>query len=227
MDTRTPDHRENILNQQPIHDAEGLSSSAAAGMVAAARTGIAKDSGKSNVRAIDGRTKATCRTTFYFLSCCFRLRHRGDSSLHLARQVRHDTQHALDQHELSAMVHFVFLHPKDHLETRPTLGSHASRHGHALGQEVVRESIEHACEMLTVFAQQLDHLRFAPRLFFLPRHLPEHTGKIKSFERGTALGSVNALLQARRGDMDKQLGDRACFRAPRDSRTDLPECLRR
>jgi hypothetical protein len=58
----------------------------------------------------------------------FRLRHRGDSRLHLARQVWHDAQRALNQHQLCAVVHFVLFDPEDHLEAGLTRGRHPGRH---------------------------------------------------------------------------------------------------
>ena len=63
--------------------------------------------------------------------------HGGHTSLSFASQVRRDAEHALDQHELAAMVHLMFLHAHQHVETCAAGLRGARRHGDALPQEVV------------------------------------------------------------------------------------------
>ena len=54
---------------------------------------------------------------------------RGKAFLHAAGEVRHDAQDALDQHQLAAVVHFMFFHGKNHIEARASGRSSPRRHG--------------------------------------------------------------------------------------------------
>ena len=58
--------------------------------------------------------------------------HGGDPRLHLARQVRHDAEQPLDQHELPAVVHLVLLGAHQHLKPGLAGRRHALRGTHAL-----------------------------------------------------------------------------------------------
>ena len=60
--------------------------------------------------------KEFAQERFHFLTSLLRLRH---TLLHLPCQVWHEADHALQHHQLAAMVHFVFLGREQHLEARP------------------------------------------------------------------------------------------------------------
>ena|SRR5579862_1887616 len=90
-----------------------------------------------------------------------------EASLHLASQMRHNADQPFDQHQLAAVVHFVFLDREDHLET--ALGWRIRSRGHLdlLGEESVGKTVEPASPFLPIRAKQLDGLILAAlRLFF-------------------------------------------------------------
>src|SRR5258706_4386157 len=143
----------------------------------------------------------------------FCLRHRSDAGLHLAGQVRHKAKHPLDQHQLCAVVHLMFLDPEDHLKACLARGRHTWRHRHALTEEVVRDAFEPAGEPVAFFSKQLDYLSFTARLFFHRHDFAEEGEEVESFERSTLFNSMDALGGAwGHGNMDEQLGNRAGFR---------------
>ena len=55
--------------------------------------------------------------------------------LPLARQVRDDSDHALEQHQLAAMMHFVLFRGQQHVEASSRCWSAAGRHGQNLVKE--------------------------------------------------------------------------------------------
>ena len=117
--------------------------------------------------------------------------------LELAGQVRDDPDHALDEHQLPAVVHLVFLDRKDHLKAA---AARWFRHGclDLFGQEVVRESLDPACPLVSFLAQQVQDLRLVARLaLFYPRAL-EKTGKVEPRERQTPFDGVNLVGPSRR-----------------------------
>src|ERR1700704_1687682 len=95
---------------------------------------------------------------------------RGGGShagLHVTRQVRHDADDALDQHELPPVMHFMFLDRKDHVEAASGGGSPPRRHGNLLRQEIIGKCIEPASPFFPGSAEQLKRLLLGPwRLFF-------------------------------------------------------------
>src|ERR1017187_8511737 len=78
--------------------------------------------------------------------------HRGDAGLHRARQMRCDAQHPFHHHELSAMMHLVFLHAENQLEAGLAGGRRAGRHAHALAQEIVGKTFQPFGKTLTAIA---------------------------------------------------------------------------
>ncbi len=74
----------------------------------------------------------------------------GHASLAFASQVRRNTQHALDQHKLAAVVHLMLLHARQHVETRAAGRSSARRQGYALAQEVVWQRLDRLGILLTL-----------------------------------------------------------------------------
>ena len=82
----------------------------------------------------------------------------GKARLHLARQMRHDAQLALDQHQLPAMVHLVFLRGDQHFEAALRRGNGALRHLHRLGEKIVTQPLEPSGPLFAALAQQLQNL---------------------------------------------------------------------
>ena len=57
----------------------------------------------------------------------------GQAGLHFASHVGDDAEEALDEHQLAAVVHFVFLHGKNHFEAAFCGRGHARGHLHLFG----------------------------------------------------------------------------------------------
>lgn len=66
---------------------------------------------------------------------------RLHACLPFSRQVRHDAEESLDEHQLAAMVHLVFLGREQHLEAALARGRLA-RKLNALSEEIVRKGLE-------------------------------------------------------------------------------------
>jgi hypothetical protein len=73
--------------------------------------------------------------------------------LHLARQVRHYSNHPFHQHELTAVVHLVFLDAEQHLEACPARRRHSGRHGDPLAQKFIRQTFQPLSKAFAVLAQ--------------------------------------------------------------------------
>src|SRR5215831_7085546 len=74
----------------------------------------------------------------------------GHSRLLLPREVRHDTDHALHQHQLRAVVHLVLLGGQQHVEPRARWWLRARLERDHFGEErIVFQRIEHRGELLT------------------------------------------------------------------------------
>src|SRR6476661_7357376 len=111
----------------------------------------------------------------------------------------YDADHSLDQHELGAVMHLVLFDAHNHLN--PGLGGrcHAGRVGHGLSQEAVLESIQPGGETIAILLEQPYDLGFGVRLFFLRHDSTKESEEVESFERGTALDSLNLLLKGGSG----------------------------
>src|SRR5437870_9419601 len=76
--------------------------------------------------------------------------------LHLAREMRHDTDDAFNQHQLSPMMHLMLLDGHDHVEAC-SLGRRAAlRHLYGLAQEVFRKACEEIGRGLSFGSKQPD-----------------------------------------------------------------------
>src|SRR5437867_2485237 len=107
----------------------------------------------------------------------------------------------------------MLLDREEHLEARLARGRHPGRHGDLLTKEIVAQSFEEARKPVTLSAKQFDYLGFASWRFFRSDDLAEHAGKIKAFERGAFLSSMDPLGHAGgHGNMDEQFGNRTRFR---------------
>jgi len=66
----------------------------------------------------------------------------GYAGVHFACEVGHDSDYSFDQHELAAMVHFVFFHGEDHFEAAFIGRRHSGAHLNALGEKIFGEPVE-------------------------------------------------------------------------------------
>src|SRR5581483_4215087 len=122
--------------------------------------------------------------------------HGSKAGLHFARQVRHNPDHALDEHELRAVMHFVLFHSHQHFEACLAGGRHARRHGYGLAQNIVREGFQPRTETLTAGAQQIDDFTLAVLLLLLGEHALEKTRKVEAHQRRTPF-AVDLMLYGR------------------------------
>src|SRR6266566_6617600 len=130
----------------------------------------------------------------------------GEAGLHLARHVGDDAEETLDEHELAAVVHFVFFHGKNHLEAALGGRGHARGHLQRFGEENVGEPLQPSSPFLAGAAQHLDSLVLGAAFFFLRRQALHDRGEIESYKRRSAFGGVNLVLEVvRQGDMGQQL----------------------
>ena len=135
--------------------------------------------------------------------------HGGHAGLMFASQVGRDAEHALDQHELSAMMHFVLLHGCEHVETGAAgeAPPGAWRHGHA--DELVGQRLDRGGVLLAFLFEQRDDLRLVARLggFGGPLRLLA-SKKIEAFH-GSALFVENDGFLELPGerDVDQQFPD--------------------
>src|SRR2546429_5623270 len=101
----------------------------------------------------------------------------GEAGLHLARHVGDDAEEALDEHELPAVMHFVFFHGKNHLEAALGGRGHARGHLHRFGEEIVGKPLQPSSPFLTGSAQHLDNLVLGAGFFFLRRQALHDPGE--------------------------------------------------
>src|SRR5216684_8750882 len=91
--------------------------------------------------------------------------HLRDPLVELARQMRHDAQLPLDQHQLRAMVHLMLFSAKQPLETRLLCFSVGL--GHNLRQELRRQRFHPRRKLLSLGSQQFEDFGLGSRLGFL------------------------------------------------------------
>ena len=70
--------------------------------------------------------------------------------LHLSGEMRHQTDHALKQHELTAVVHLVLLWRQEHLETRLGCRLRAGGHRDGFRKKLIRQALEERRESLSL-----------------------------------------------------------------------------
>jgi len=107
--------------------------------------------------------------------------HGSDPLLHLTRGVRHDSDHALNQHQLTAVVHFVLFDAQQHLETRFARRRHSRRQLDTLRQCFLGKVFEPPGDMLALGSKQVDDFRFLARRLLGGDHLRQKGREIKSF----------------------------------------------
>src|ERR1700687_2956268 len=88
--------------------------------------------------------------------------HRGHARLALTSQVRHYSEHPLHDHELRSMMHFMLLHPQDHLETGLVGRRHSRWHSHTFTQKIVREAFQPPIQPVAFAFQERDDFSLAP-----------------------------------------------------------------
>ena len=123
-----------------------------------------------------------------------------------ARQVRHDAQQPLDQHELPAVVHLVLLGAQQHFEPGFAGRLHALRGSHLLAQEIFRQSLQQLRELLALRAQHADDLRLRTPHLFLGAQRAKETEEVEPIQRGSPFDDVYLLVETRRHrDMHQRL----------------------
>jgi len=134
----------------------------------------------------------------------------GDAGLHVARQVRHDSDHSLDQHELPSVVHLMFLDRKDHVEAASGRWRPCRRHRNLFCQKILRKSLDPAGPFFAGGSKQLKCLLLCPwHLLFRLEALHE-CWEVKTGKRSPALLSVNLVLKTvRHRNMRQQFADAA------------------
>ena len=119
-----------------------------------------------------------------------------------------DAELALDEHELGAMVHFVFLGAEDAFEAG--FGRFSVGFDDGLGEELGRERVEPGGKLLAFVAEEIKDLRFGAGLVFFGFELVDETKEIETDEGIEAFGLVDLVPDAG-GDSDvrEHLRDRA------------------
>ena len=88
----------------------------------------------------------------------------SDSFVELAREVGNDTELTLDEHQLSAMVHFVFLGAEETLETR--LVGFSVGLGDVFCEESGGKSLKPGSKSFALVAQEVNDFGFGAGLVF-------------------------------------------------------------
>jgi hypothetical protein len=96
-------------------------------------------------------------------------------------QVRHDAKHPLDQHQLAAVMHLVFLGAQQHLEAGFGRRRHAGGVADTLREKVVGLALQPLCPPLPFVAQKGDDLCLAARPLLLGHDAPHKLRKVESF----------------------------------------------
>src|SRR5215472_5122766 len=109
--------------------------------------------------------------------------------------MRNYAQQALDQHQLTAMVHLMFLCRHDHIEAGALRWGASLRHGDNLTEEILRKAGYEIRPFPAFIAQQGDHLSFGAWLGLLGLHLLHQRGEVESFKSRSLLYSVNLILE--------------------------------
>src|SRR5207249_11108071 len=126
---------------------------------------------------------------------CLRLR---QPPLHLARQVRNNADHAFDQHELAAMMHFVFFYRCDHVEAGSRRWCSACRHGEDLAKKFFGNASNETRPLFTLLPEQFKDLGFRSRLCFLSHYLLHQGWKVEAVQRCPLFDRVNLITESRR-----------------------------
>src|SRR5262249_6010869 len=135
-------------------------------------------------------------TVFFMLSASLLcLRH---PLLHLARQVRNNPDHAFDQHELAAMMHFMFFDRSDHVEAVSRRWCSACRHGDDLAKKFFRNAANETRPLLAFLPEQFKDLGLRSWLCFLSHYLLHQSWKVEAFQRCPLIDGVNLITESRR-----------------------------
>src|SRR5579862_8241010 len=137
----------------------------------------------------------------------------GESLLHAAGEVRSDAQDALDQHQLAAVMHFVFFDGEKQIEACARWRSPSLRHGYDFAEEIVVKPFEPLGPCLAILGQEFDHLRLRARRFFFRPHARHQRWKVESIEIEPPLLGVDFSLKRRsERDVRQQLSNAARLR---------------
>ena len=130
----------------------------------------------------------------------------GDLFVEATGDVGDDAELALDEHELSAVVHLVFLGAEDAFEAG--LGGFSVRLGDGFGEEFGGEGVEPGSKLLSLIAQEFEDLGFGARLVFFGFELINQAEEIVADESVEALGLVIPDASGD-GDVREHVCDRA------------------
>ena len=132
----------------------------------------------------------------------------GDLLVEATGDVGDDAELALDEHELSAVVHLVFLGAEDAFEAG--LGGFSVRLGDGFGEEFKGEGVEPGGKLLALIAQEFEDLGFGARLVFFGFELIDQAEEIVADESVEAFGLVDVIPDASGdGDVREHVCDRA------------------
>src|SRR5215813_9829693 len=116
--------------------------------------------------------------------------------LAIARQMRHDAEQALDDHQLSPVVNLMLLAADQHLEAAfvPRTGPSAC---YELDRPRFGELLNPIAPAFPAVAQRCYDHGFRKRVFFVGRKSGEELPEIKTFHRGALLLLVNVKIEQR------------------------------
>jgi hypothetical protein len=132
----------------------------------------------------------------------------SDSFVELARGVGNDTELTLDEHQLSAMVHFVFLGAEETFEAG--LVGFSVGFGDVFCEEFRGESLKPGSKLFAFVAQEVDDFGFGAGLVFFGFELVDDAEEVEADQSGQALVFVDFFPDASGdGDVREHLTDRA------------------
>ncbi len=137
----------------------------------------------------------------------------SQARLHFTRHVRDDAHKTLDEHQLSAMVHFVLLHGENHFEAAFGWRRRALRHLHLLPEKVVGEPLNPSSPFLAGAAKHVQNLLFAAGFLFFRNETLHERRKVETYKRGSALNGMDLVLKVgSQCEMSQQLANAARVR---------------
>src|SRR5262249_34289954 len=135
------------------------------------------------------------------------LRARSHRRLSTAREFRNLPEHALDQHQLTAVVHLVFLRPEQHLEARLARRLHRGRERDGGRERRFVETLEKPGERLAVLGQRADDVGFRAQHLLRLRRPLHARGEVREVEVFDLVRVRLDLPHRTDGEVGEQLAD--------------------